>query len=91
MPNLSVMTTPEQYEADWDEIITCADCGHCFQLTDPQCKMVAGRMSPYGNWHRHEREVFNAMRHALKCFGICEVKGELVGMDSVPCGHFTEQ
>ena len=75
-------------EPDWDEIITCANCGHCNPVTDSECKMVASHLNPYGKWHEHEREVINAMRHALKCFGKCEVRGDLVELAQVPCDHF---
>lgn len=72
---------------DWDTVVTCHDCQHCFQLTDVQCKRINSRMNPYGRWHKNEREVFNAMRHALRCFGVCEVRGELVDLSDVPCDH----
>lgn len=83
------MDEPEEF--DWDEVITCDQCGHCFQVTDAQCKAVIGHMNPYGRWHKREKEVFNAMRHALKCFGICEVEGELVDLTNAPCDHYTEK
>lgn len=77
-------------EPDWDEIVTCANCGHCNPVTDAECKQVVARMTPYGKWHEHEREVILAIRHALKCFGSCPVRGGLVDLADVPCDHFWE-
>lgn len=80
----------EFQDDDFDEIISCETCGHCLQITDGQCKRVWSRMSPYGKWHEREREVKNVVRNALKYFGVCEVRGELVDLTDVPCDHFTE-
>lgn len=80
----------DEPEPDWDEIVTCAHCGHCFPVTDGECKLVMSHMSPYGSWHRFELEIANAIRHALKCFGKCEVRNDLVELASVPCDHFWE-
>ena len=78
----------ELLDDDFDEVVSCEHCGHCFPITDSQCKLIWSHMNPYGRWHKREGEVRNAMRHALKCFGVCETKGELVELADLPCDHF---
>lgn len=73
-----------------EEGIACADCAHCFQVSDAECTRVIGRMSPYGHWRKCEREVNSHVRHALKCFGVCEVECGLVDLSDEVCEHFQE-
>lgn len=87
IPRYKEPTWDELQVDDFDEVISCEHCGHCMPITEGQCKRVWSRMNPYGHWHKYEREVMNAMRHALKCFGVCEVKGELVDLTDVTCDH----
>lgn len=72
------------------EGITCADCEHCFQVSEAECDRVLGKLSPYGRWHEHEHEVKTNVRRALKCFGVCEVECGLVDLTNEVCEHFGE-
>lgn len=83
-------TFDELQDYDFDEVITCEDCGHCFQLTDNQCKLVWSYVNIQKKWRKREDEVKKAMQLALKCFGVCETRGELVELADAPCDHFWE-
>lgn len=81
----------EMFDDSWeDEVICCAHCLHCFHMTDNDAKMICARLNPYGRWHKREGEVKAAIRHAVKCFGMCDVKGELVDLSALTCDYFME-
>lgn len=90
IPRYEEPTFEELCEDDFDEVICCEHCGHCMPITDAEFNRVWSHMTPYGHWHKYEREVKLAMRYALKHLGTCEVRGELVELADVPCDHLWE-
>lgn len=69
-----------------DERETCDRCMHCHIFTDCECRMLMGKMTPYGSWDR--RRMLKEVTHALKCHGKCEVTGDMVDLEQGACEHW---
>lgn len=67
----------------------CDNCKHCFGLSLYDKRLFLKRLgSTYGNWHKHERDVNNAVSHVLGCIGWCEKLLGLTDLGDPPCGDY---
>lgn len=82
-------------EEELDECIFCSSCSHFFELPTTTRRKVANRMrGPSGSMESEKRHCTRAKAEAMMAlneFGVCEVKGELIPYDDIPCDFLEER
>ena len=69
----------------------CEDCGYFLPFGKVDAAMVCNALSHVGAWNRYRKQVIVAVALAIKQFGICAYRTELVDKLGIPCDEIFDK